>query len=115
MSEPAIDRTPLAPHLDTRRLVVGMWQVSGAHGAIDPERALRSMREHFDRGFTTFDLADHYGPAEDLIGEFRRRLRTEWVSDRELLKQVIADSSGSSPVETGFQDRSPPSREPRCG
>jgi aryl-alcohol dehydrogenase-like predicted oxidoreductase len=77
MSEPAIDRTPLAPDLDARRLVVGMWQVSGAHGAIDPERALRSMREHFDRGFTTFDLADHYGPAEDLIGEFRRRLRTE--------------------------------------
>jgi aryl-alcohol dehydrogenase-like predicted oxidoreductase len=26
-------------------------------------------------GFTTWDLADHYGPAEDFIGEFRRQLR----------------------------------------
>jgi aryl-alcohol dehydrogenase-like predicted oxidoreductase len=52
-----------------------MWQVSGAHGRIDPERALQAMLEHFDAGFTTFDLADHYGPAEDLVGEFRRRLR----------------------------------------
>jgi aryl-alcohol dehydrogenase-like predicted oxidoreductase len=27
-----------------------------------------------DAGFTTWDLADHYGPAEDFIGEFRRQL-----------------------------------------
>jgi len=26
-----------------------------------------------DAGFTTWDLADHYGPAEDFIGDFRRR------------------------------------------
>ena len=25
------------------RILNGMWQVSGAHGAIDPEAALRSM------------------------------------------------------------------------
>lgn len=28
-------------------------------------------------GFTTWDLADHYGPAEDFIGEFRRQLRAQ--------------------------------------
>jgi aryl-alcohol dehydrogenase-like predicted oxidoreductase len=54
-----------------------MWQVSGAHGQIDSERAVHSMFEHFDAGFTTFDLADHYGPAEDFIGEFRRRLAAQ--------------------------------------
>ncbi|OAI44888.1 aldo/keto reductase [Planctomycetaceae bacterium SCGC AG-212-F19] len=51
-----------------------MWQVSGAHGPIDPTAAIRSMFDLFDAGFTTFDLADHYGPAEDFIGEFRRQL-----------------------------------------
>jgi len=51
-----------------------MWQVSGAHGAIDPVRAISSMFRYMDAGFTTWDLADHYGPAEDLIGEFRSQL-----------------------------------------
>ena len=25
-----------------------------------------------DEGFTTFDLADHYGPAEDYVGYFSK-------------------------------------------
>jgi aryl-alcohol dehydrogenase-like predicted oxidoreductase len=32
------------------------------------------MLAYHDAGFTTWDLADHYGPAEDFVGEFRRRL-----------------------------------------
>jgi aryl-alcohol dehydrogenase-like predicted oxidoreductase len=32
------------------------------------------MFTYVDAGFTTWDLADHYGPAEDFIGEFRRQL-----------------------------------------
>ena len=56
------------------RILNGMWQVSGAHGAIDPEAAVESMFAYLDSGLTTWDLADHYGPAEEFIGEFRRRL-----------------------------------------
>ena len=48
--------------------------MSGAHGRIDPKSAIPSMFEYMDAGFTTWDLADHYGPAEDFIGEFRRQL-----------------------------------------
>lgn len=51
-----------------------MWQVSGAHGRIEPEAAVSSMVDYLDAGFTTWDLADHYGPAEDFIGQFRHRL-----------------------------------------
>ena len=56
------------------RLLNGMWQVSGAHGPIDPAAAIPSMFDYLDSGYTTWDLADHYGPAEDFIGEFRRQL-----------------------------------------
>ena len=63
--------------LNICRLLNGLWQVSGAHGRIDPTAALNSMIEYHDAGFTTWDLADHYGPAEDFIGEFRRRLADE--------------------------------------
>jgi aryl-alcohol dehydrogenase-like predicted oxidoreductase len=52
-----------------------MWQVSGAHGRIDPQAALQDMVNYHDAGYTTWDLADHYGPAEDFIGAFRAHLR----------------------------------------
>ena len=58
-----------------------MWQVSGAHGRIDRTKALESMASHVADGFTTWDLADHYGPAEDLVGEYRRRHSTERGAD----------------------------------
>lgn len=71
---PPSSRFQLAPDMTICRLPVGMWQVSGAHGPIDPSAAVRSLFDHFDAGFTTFDLADIYGPAEDIMGEFRRQL-----------------------------------------
>jgi aryl-alcohol dehydrogenase-like predicted oxidoreductase len=74
MTLPASSRFPFAPDLAICRVLNGMWQVSGAHGRIDPARAVEAMFVHHDAGFTTWDLADHYGPAEDFIGDFRRRL-----------------------------------------
>jgi len=69
------DRTlPFTPDLRICRVVNGMWQVSGAHGPIDPKRAIQNMFDYLGAGFTTWDLADHYGPAEDFIGEFRRQV-----------------------------------------
>lgn len=62
------------PDLRICRILNGMWQVSGAHGAIDSSRAVEAMVAYHDAGFTTWDLADHYGPAEDFIGAFRSRL-----------------------------------------
>jgi aryl-alcohol dehydrogenase-like predicted oxidoreductase len=56
------------------KILNGMWQVAGGHGYIDHEKAVEDMIKYHDSGFTTWDLADIYGPAEDLIGEFRRRL-----------------------------------------
>jgi aryl-alcohol dehydrogenase-like predicted oxidoreductase len=74
MSLPETSRFALTADLPICRLLNGMWQVSGGHGRIDPGRALEAMFAYHDAGFTTWDLADHYGPAEDLIGEFRRLL-----------------------------------------
>ncbi|MGB8159242.1 MAG: aldo/keto reductase, partial [Nitrososphaeraceae archaeon] len=48
--------------------------VAGGHGYIDHELAIADMLRYHDAGFTTWDLADIYGPAEDFIGQFRRRL-----------------------------------------
>lgn len=66
-----------------------MWQVSGAHGSIDPAAAVRSLFDHFNAGFTTFDLADIYGPAEDIVGEFRRQLGAQRDADAPAALQVF--------------------------
>lgn len=77
MPLPEAATTQLTPDLRICRLLNGLWQVSGAHGPIDRRAALQDMVAYHDAGFTTWDLADHYGPAEDFIGEFRRRLAAD--------------------------------------
>ncbi len=74
MTIPTSSRLQFTSDLNICRILNGMWQVSGAHGRIDPKAAIESMFKYMDAGFTTWDLADHYGPAEDLIGEFRRQV-----------------------------------------
>jgi aryl-alcohol dehydrogenase-like predicted oxidoreductase len=64
----------LAPDLAIDRIINGMWQVAGGHGYIDHELAIADMMRYHEAGFTTWDLADIYGPAEDFIGQFRRKL-----------------------------------------
>ena len=75
---PQSSRFQFSPDLQICRILNGMWQVSGAHGHIDPETAVESMFPYLGSGFSTWDLADHYGPAEDFVGEFRRRLAARW-------------------------------------
>ena len=74
MTMPESSRLQFVRDLPICRILNGMWQVSGAHGPIDPRTAIPSMFDYLDAGLTTWDLADHYGPAEDFIGEFRRQL-----------------------------------------
>jgi aryl-alcohol dehydrogenase-like predicted oxidoreductase len=115
---PASSRFALTPDMTICRLPVGMWQVGGIHGVIDPAAAIRSMFDLLDAGFTTFDLADIYGPAEEFIGEFLRQLAarhdprvdiiqvfTKWVPrpgrmTRSVVEQAIACSCRRMGVAT---------------
>ncbi|BAY89626.1 MULTISPECIES: aldo/keto reductase [unclassified Tolypothrix] len=74
MTLPTTSYLQFTPDLNICRILNGMWQVSGGHGRINPKFAIATMFKYVDAGFTTWDLADHYGPAEDLIGEFRRQI-----------------------------------------
>ncbi|XP_074358350.1 LOW QUALITY PROTEIN: putative oxidoreductase At1g06690, chloroplastic [Apium graveolens] len=53
--------------------VANKWWV----GKIDRDDAVESMLKYADAGLGTFDMADHYGPAEDLYGIFINRVRRE--------------------------------------
>ena len=76
----------LAPDLTICRIVNGMWQVAGGHGYIDHKLAIEDMIRYHDAGFTSWDLADIYGPAEDFIGDFRRKLLALKEKEEELTR-----------------------------
>ncbi|KAK1299600.1 hypothetical protein QJS10_CPB13g01640 [Acorus calamus] len=63
-----------------------MWQTSGGWGRIDRDAAVDAMLRYADAGLGTFDMADHYGPAEDLYGIFINRVRRERPA--EMLNEV---------------------------
>lgn len=63
--------------LSVCKIVNGMWQVAGGHGRIDQKKAVEEMMMYHEAGFTSWDLADIYGPAEDFIGDFRRLLASQ--------------------------------------
>ncbi|KXJ08775.1 hypothetical protein AC249_AIPGENE11494, partial [Exaiptasia diaphana] len=63
--------------LEVRRIINGMWQVSGSHGPIDNDHAVEEMFTYYDAGLTTFDMADIYGPAEDIFGQFLLKLKSK--------------------------------------
>ncbi|HKV54455.1 MAG TPA: aldo/keto reductase [Candidatus Binataceae bacterium] len=115
---PAESRFKFTDGLEICRVLNGMWQVSGAHGYIEPARAVDEMFRYHEAGFTTWDLADHYGPAEDFIGEFRARFAerhahqqfgevqafTKWVPrPGPMTQRVVEEAVGISLARMGAQ------------
>ena len=66
-----------------------MWQVSGGHGVIDSKSAISEMVKYHDSGFTTWDMADIYGPAEEFLGEFRKRLEKQNLETSTALTKFV--------------------------
>jgi len=69
-------RIELAPGLEVPRVVTGLWQVADMERdgrPLDPEAAARALGEYADAGFDAFDMADHYGSAEILVGRYLAR------------------------------------------
>ena len=80
----------LAPGLKISRIVTGLWQIADMerHGKIlDPLETSVHMKSYADTGFTSFDMADHYGSSEIIAGTFKNnyqlkdnvKLFTKWV------------------------------------
>ena len=111
-------RFQFTPDFTICRLLNGMWQVSGAHGYIEPAGAIAEMFAYHDAGLTTWDLADHYGPAEDFIGNFRRQFSarhgverlseiqafTKWVpAPGRMTRRIVEDAIGISLSRMGVE------------
>jgi len=84
-----VERLTLAPGLTMSRALTGMWQVADMERdgrTLDLDAAARAMVPYVEGGMTTFDMADHYGSAEDIVGRYRKlvgsppaQFFTKWV------------------------------------
>src|SRR5436190_9243238 len=90
-STTSIPRTPLGS-LSISRVVTGLWQIADLErprssgrkdesAEFDVDQAAMAMSPYVDAGLTTFDMADHYGSAEDIAGIFGERAErlTKWA------------------------------------
>ena len=85
----SIERFDLSPDLSISRVVTGLWQIADMERdgkTVDRDRAVAAIAHYDAAGMTTFDMADHYGSAELIAGDYRRRAPqasvqwlTKWV------------------------------------
>ncbi len=67
------ERIKLAPDLEISRLLTGLWQIADMEkdgGTLDASALALDMKAYAEAGFDTFDMADHYGSAELIAGQF---------------------------------------------
>ncbi|MGQ0734684.1 MAG: aldo/keto reductase [Acidobacteriota bacterium] len=84
-----VARSELAPDLSVSRVLTGLWQIADMERngrRVDLDRGAAALEQYADAGLTTFDMADHYGSAELLVGRYVTRARgpqvqvlTKWV------------------------------------
>ena len=100
--------TKLAPDLKVSKIITGLWQIADMErddNKIDLEQTAQHMKAYTDAGLTTFDMADHYGSAEDIAGLFTTKvakdynvqLLTKWVpepgkNDKDTVRTAIQRS-----------------------
>ena len=69
----------------------GRWRAALLHARPGP-----SARRHgrpYEAGFSTFDLADHYGPAEDFVGDF---LQLRWENAKAQYEERLVSELGGA-------------------
>jgi aryl-alcohol dehydrogenase-like predicted oxidoreductase/enamine deaminase RidA (YjgF/YER057c/UK114 family) len=89
--KPIVERCELAPGFTISRVLTGLWQIADMERdgrSVDLESAAEAMRPYVEAGLTTFDMADHYGSAEDITGLYVDQygsadvqIATKWVPE----------------------------------
>lgn len=83
-------QTLVTPDFKTSNVITGLWQIADMERdgrSLDLDAAARALVPYVEAGFTTFDMADHYGSAEIIAGILHKKyvpkdsvqLLTKWV------------------------------------
>lgn len=107
-------RIELAPGLEIPRLLTGLWQVADMERdrpPLDPDRAAAALAAYAEAGFDAFDMADHYGSAEDIAGRLlagpwrgKARAFTKWCpTPGPMTPQTVRAGVGRSFARLGVE------------
>lgn len=87
----------LGSGLRISRVITGLWQIADMERdqqTLDLDSAAQNMMAYADAGLTTFDMADHYGSAEEIAGIFTHKYASN--DDVRVLTKWVPDPGGSS-------------------
>jgi aryl-alcohol dehydrogenase-like predicted oxidoreductase/enamine deaminase RidA (YjgF/YER057c/UK114 family) len=102
------DRFQINKNLNISRILTGLWQVADIEkdgDTIDPETGADELEAYASDGFSTFDMADHYGSAELIAGTLLKRFSE---NERPLAFTKWCPAPGpmtAQVVRKGVQDR----------
>ena len=88
----SIKYTQLSESLRISQAVTGLWQIADMERdgrRLELTQLSTAMLPYVEAGLTSFDMADHYGSAEDIVGIYRKahsqdkpvQLFTKWVPE----------------------------------
>ncbi len=95
----------LAPDLKISSILTGLWQVADMERggkSLDLDEAAKALLPYIEAGLTSFDMADHYGSSELIVGRLHKKyvpkeqiqLLTKWVptpgkSSKESVREAV--------------------------
>ena len=103
-----IPTTQLTGGFEVPKIISGLWQIADMEreGELqDFGRLVTDMRSYAEAGLHTFDMADHYGSAEDICGAYRQAYQSElpiqtmtkWVpKPGPVSKETVKEAVGTS-------------------
>ena len=79
----------LSDNIKIPRIIIGFWQIADMENKgikLDVKSCEYDLSKYVQAGFNTFDMADHYGSSEIILGKFKNKfpqsdikLFTKWV------------------------------------
>lgn len=84
------EKSTLAEGLEISKIITGLWQIADMERdgkTLNSIETSKFMLPYLNNGFSTFDMADHYGSSEVISGIFRKDIKdknsvqlfTKWV------------------------------------
>jgi len=108
--------TSLGDNLKISRILTGLWQVADMERGgkpLDIDQAAKSLLPYIEAGLTAFDMADHYGSSELIVGQLHKKyiakeqiqLLTKWVPppgkvSKEAVRKAVQTSLDRMQLET---------------
>ena len=102
--------------LKISRILTGLWQVADMERGgkqLDIDQAAKSLLPYIEAGLTAFDMADHYGSSELIVGHLHKKyiakeqiqLLTKWVPppgkvSKEAVRQAVQTSLDRMQLDT---------------